>query len=45
MITLALYLAIFGVLFAVGAPVVLSLAAAAVAMLLMKGVDLIVFAQ
>ncbi len=45
MITLFLYLAIFGVLFAVGAPVVLSLAAAAVAMLLMKGVDLIVFAQ
>ena len=45
MITLFLYLAIFGLLFAVGAPVVLSLAAAAVAMLLMKGVDLIVFAQ
>lgn len=45
MSTLFLYLAIFGVLFAVGAPVVLSLAAAAVAMLLMKGVDLIVFAQ
>ncbi len=45
MTTLFLYLAIFGVLFAVGAPVVLSLAAAAVAMLLMKGVDLIVFAQ
>ncbi len=45
MITLFLYLAIFGALFAVGAPVVLSLAAAAVAMLLMKGVDLIVFAQ
>ncbi len=45
MTTLFLYLVIFGVLFAVGAPVVLSLAAAAVAMLLMKGVDLIVFAQ
>lgn len=45
MSTLFLYLALFGVLFAVGAPVVLSLAAAAVAMLLLKGIDLIVFAQ
>lgn len=45
MSTLFTYLALFGVLFAVGAPVVLSLAAAAVAMLLLKGVDLIVFAQ
>lgn len=45
MSTLFLYLALFGVLFAVGAPVVLSLAAAAVAILLLKGVDLIVFAQ
>ena len=45
MSTLFLYLALFGVLFAVGAPVVLSLAAAAVAMLVLKGVDLIVFAQ
>ena len=45
MSTLLLYLALFGVLFALGAPVVLSLAASAVAMLLMKGVDLLVFAQ
>jgi tripartite ATP-independent transporter DctM subunit len=43
--TLLLYLGLFGVLFAVGAPVVLSLAAAAVAMLLLKGIDLLVFAQ
>ena len=45
MSTLFTYLALFGVLFAVGAPVVLSLAAATIAMLLLKGVDLIVFAQ
>jgi tripartite ATP-independent transporter DctM subunit len=45
MSTLILYLALFGGLFALGAPVVLSLAASAVAMLLMKGVDLLVFAQ
>ena len=45
MSTLFLYLGLFGVLFAIGAPVVLSLATAAVAMLLLKGVDLIVFAQ
>ena len=45
MSTLLLYLALFGVLFALGSPVVLSLAAAAVAMLLLKGVDLLVFAQ
>jgi tripartite ATP-independent transporter DctM subunit len=43
--TLALYLALFGILFAIGAPVVTSLAAAALAMLLLKGVDLLVFAQ
>lgn len=45
MSTLLLYLGLFGLLFAVGAPVVLSLAAAAIAMLLLKGVDLLVFAQ
>jgi C4-dicarboxylate transporter DctM subunit len=45
MSTLFLYLTFFGVLFTVGVPVALSLATAAVAMLLMKGVDLIVFAQ
>jgi tripartite ATP-independent transporter DctM subunit len=44
-VTLLLYLALFGLLFAVGVPVVTSLAAAAVAMLLLKGVDLLVFAQ
>ena len=43
--TLFLYLSFFGVLFAVGAPVALSLATAAVAMLLLKGIDLLVFAQ
>jgi hypothetical protein len=43
--TLLLYLALFGILFALGAPVVLSLAASAVAMLLLRGVDLLVFAQ
>jgi len=43
--TLLLYLLLFGALFAIGAPVVTSLAAAAVAMLLLKGVDLLVFAQ
>jgi tripartite ATP-independent transporter DctM subunit len=43
--TLLLYLALFGVLFALGAPVVTSLAAAAVALLLIQGVDLLVFAQ
>ncbi len=45
MSTLFLYLVFFGVLFAVGVPVALSLATSAVAMLLLKGVDLIVFAQ
>ncbi|MDR2789014.1 MAG: TRAP transporter large permease [Candidatus Accumulibacter sp.] len=45
MSTLFLYLALFGVLFAVGAPVALSLAVAAAAMLMLKGIDLIVFAQ
>jgi C4-dicarboxylate transporter DctM subunit len=43
--SLLLYLALFGVLFALGSPVVLSLAAAAVALLLLRGVDLLVFAQ
>lgn len=43
--TLVLYLGLFGVLFALGAPVVLSLAASAIAMLLLKGIDLLVFAQ
>jgi tripartite ATP-independent transporter DctM subunit len=43
--TFVLYLALFGVLFALGVPVVTSLAAAAVAMLLINGVDLLVFAQ
>ena len=45
MSTLVLYLVIFGILFAIGSPVVLSLAAAAVVMLLANGVDLLVFAQ
>ncbi|MDR0577417.1 MAG: TRAP transporter large permease [Candidatus Accumulibacter sp.] len=45
MSTLFLYLGFFGVLFAAGVPVVLSLAAAAVAMLSLKGIDFIVFAQ
>ncbi|MDR0441481.1 MAG: TRAP transporter large permease [Candidatus Accumulibacter sp.] len=45
MSTLLLYLALFGALFAIGAPVVLSLAVAAVTMLMLKGIDLIVFAQ
>ena len=45
MTTLFMYLGLFGVLFAVGVPVVLSLAAAAVAMLLLQGVDLLIFAQ
>ena len=45
MTTLVLYLALFGILFTVGVPVVTSLAAAAVAMLLLRGVDLLVFAQ
>ena len=43
--TLILYLAIFGILFTVGVPVVLSLAAAAVVMLLTNNLDLIIFAQ
>lgn len=45
MSTLILYLVIFGILFAVGVPVVLSLAAAAVVMLLTNGLDLLIFAQ
>lgn len=45
MSTLVLYLVVFGILFAIGSPVVLSLAAAAVVMLLTNGVDLLVFAQ
>lgn len=45
MTTLTLYLVIFGILFALGAPVVLSLAAAAIVMLLTNGLDLLVFAQ
>ncbi|MEW6548758.1 MAG: TRAP transporter large permease [Spirochaetota bacterium] len=45
MSTLILYLALFGVLFAVGVPVVLSLAAAAVVMLMANGLDLLIFAQ
>lgn len=45
MSTLFIYLGLFGVLFAVGTPVVLSLAAAAVSMLLLRGIDLLVFAQ
>ncbi|MCE1195203.1 TRAP transporter large permease [bacterium] len=43
--TLILYLVIFGILFTVGVPVVLSLAAAAVVMLLTNNLDLIIFAQ
>ena len=43
--TLLTYLALFGVLFAVGSPVVLSLAAAAVAMLWLKDIEFLVFAQ
>lgn len=43
--TLILYLALFGILFAVGVPVVLSLASAAVVMLLVNGLDLMIFAQ
>ncbi len=45
MSTLILYLVLFGILFTVGAPVVLSLAAAAVVMLLINGLDLMIFAQ
>jgi C4-dicarboxylate transporter DctM subunit len=45
MSTLALYLGLFGVLFAIGVPVVLALAAAAVAMLMLMDADLLVFAQ
>lgn len=43
--TLVLYFVLFGILFAVGAPVVLALAAAAVVMLLANGLDLMIFAQ
>jgi len=43
--TLILYLVIFGILFTVGVPVVLSLAAAAVVMLITNQLDLIIFAQ
>ena len=43
--TLILYLVIFGILFTVGLPVVLSLAAAAVVMLITNQLDLIIFAQ
>ncbi len=43
--TLILYFVLFGILFAVGAPVVLALAAAAVVMLLANGLDLMIFAQ
>jgi len=45
MSTLILYLVLFGILFAVGAPVVLALAASAVVMLLANGLDLMIFAQ
>lgn len=45
MSTMALYLVLFGSLFAIGVPVVLALAAAAVAMLLLMGADLLIFAQ
>jgi C4-dicarboxylate transporter DctM subunit len=45
MSTLILYLVLFGILFAVGAPVVLALAATAVVMLLANGLDLMIFAQ
>lgn len=43
--TLILYLGLFGVLFTLGSPVVLALAAAAVSMLLLRGIGLMVFAQ
>ena len=45
MITLALYLGLFGVLFTIGVPVVLALAAAAIAMLILVDANLLVFAQ
>ncbi|GHU05832.1 membrane protein [Betaproteobacteria bacterium] len=45
MSTLFIYLALFSVLFTIGVPVALSLAASAVGMLLIKGIDFIVFAQ
>ena len=43
--TLITYLALFGAFFAVGVPIVLSLSVAAVVMLLMNGMDLLIFAQ
>lgn len=43
--TLILYLGVFGVLFAIGIPIVLSLALAAIVMLLVCDVGMLVFAQ
>ena len=43
--TLALYLGLFGVFFVLGVPIALSLAVAAIVMLLMNGMNLLVFAQ
>ncbi len=43
--TLTLYLGLFGVFFVLGVPIALSLAVAAIVMLLMNGMNLLVFAQ
>ncbi|MCG8479508.1 MAG: TRAP transporter large permease [Spirochaetales bacterium] len=43
--TLALYLGLFGAFFVLGVPIALSLAVAAIVMLLMNGMNLLVFAQ
>lgn len=42
---LIIYLVVFGILFAIGLPVVLALASSAIIMLLMSGLDLMIFAQ
>jgi C4-dicarboxylate transporter DctM subunit len=43
--TLILYLGLFGIFFAVGVPIVLALSVSAMFMLLMNGMDLLIFAQ
>ena len=43
--TLILYLVLFGLFFAVGVPIVLALSVSAMVMLVLNGMDLLIFAQ